>query len=31
MDSSVKVNMMSVIHATNTAVNLSRSVLAAAR
>lgn len=27
LDSSVKVNMMSVVHATSTAVNLSRNVL----
>lgn len=31
LDSSVKVNMMSVVHATTTAVNLSRSVAAAAK
>lgn len=31
LDSSVKVNMMSVVHATNTAVNMSRAILASAR
>ncbi len=31
LDSSVKVNMMSVVHATTTAVNLSRSVARAAK
>ena len=30
LDSSVKVNMMSVVHATTTAVNLTRSVVRAA-
>lgn len=30
LDSSVKINMMSVVHATTTAVNLSRSVARAA-
>lgn len=29
LDSSVKVNMMSVVHATSTAVNLTRSVVRA--